>query len=83
MTHTVLLHQRKHAVAFGLQFGEVEMAMGIDKHLRIIANRSGGYALRRNKSAFAITLTLESAIAAPAIMGLSMPAAASGMPITL
>jgi len=38
---------------------------------------------RRSVSALVTTLTLLNAIAAPAITGLSMPAAASGMPSTL
>src|SRR5260221_5575491 len=38
---------------------------------------------RRSSKAFDTTLTEESAIAAPAIIGLSSPSAASGMPITL
>ena len=38
---------------------------------------------RRNSNALPITLTLLSAMAAPANTGLSMPIAASGMPITL
>ena len=38
---------------------------------------------RRSRSALATTLTLESAIAAPAITGLRKPAAASGMAATL
>ena len=38
---------------------------------------------RRKVSALATTLTLESAIAAPAITGLRYPSAASGMPTTL
>jgi hypothetical protein len=38
---------------------------------------------RRSNSAFDTTLTEESAIAAPAIIGLRRPAAASGIPTTL
>src|SRR3990167_4014607 len=38
---------------------------------------------RRSKSALAMTLRLLSAMAAPAMTGLSMPSAASGMPRTL
>src|SRR5574337_90904 len=38
---------------------------------------------RRSVSALVTTLTLLNAIAAPAITGLSMPSAASGMPSTL
>ena len=38
---------------------------------------------RRKVSALVTTLTLDNAIAAPAITGLSRPSAASGMPTTL
>src|SRR5689334_493508 len=38
---------------------------------------------RRSRSAFATTLTLDAAIAAPAITGLSRPTAASGIAATL
>ncbi len=37
----------------------------------------------RNSNAFVTTLTLENAIAAPAITGFSQPSAASGTPIRL
>ncbi len=87
MADLVLLHQGKHIVVFSLQFGEIEMAVRVDKHATIIAKASmllpHRYFARRNNSALVTTLTLDNAIAAPAMTGFNKPAAASGMPITL
>src|SRR5690348_10209681 len=72
-------------------------ADGLRRHARACRRLADGHALahtrdslfsprgrqRRSSSAFATTLTEESAMAAPAIIGSSAPAAASGKPTRL
>ena len=47
------------------------------------APRPAGQPARRNRRELVTTMTLEAAMAAPAIIGLSSPAAASGIAATL
>ncbi len=60
-------------------FGDAASAMRLDSRRLRLAQR----AKRRSRRLFVTTNTLENAIAAPAITGLSRPTAASGMAATL